>query len=100
MAATSNGKCSTSSPNFKPFPEKWDLESLTEHIIVHYRWIFVMFLLPVSLCYDIYHFVRSYVVFQMNTAPSQHVEKVKSVQKQVQARIYEIVRLTYLTCQV
>ena len=92
MAATSNGisngKCSTSSPNFKPLPEKWDLESLTEHIIVHYRWIFVMFLLPVSLCYDIYHFVRSYIVFQMNTAPSQHVEKVKSVQKQVQARIY------------
>jgi len=84
MAATSNGKCSTSIPNFKPLPEKWDLESLTEHIIVHYRWIFVMFLLPVSLCYDIYHFVRSYVVFQMNSAPSQHVEKVKSVQKQVQ----------------
>ena len=44
-----------------------------------------MFLLPVSLCYDIYHAVRSYVVFQMNTAPTQHLEKVKNVQRQVQA---------------
>ena len=72
--------------SFKLLPDKWDMESVTEHIIIHYRWIFVMFLLPVSLLYDIYHAVRSYVVFQMNTAPKQHLEKVRNVQKQVQVR--------------
>jgi len=79
MSTSAGSRCS----NFKLLPEKWDLESVTEHVIIHYRWIFVMFLLPVSLCYDIYHAVRSYVVFQMNTAPTEHLEKVRNVQKQV-----------------
>jgi len=43
---------------FKFFPDKWDLDSIVEHVIVHYRWVFVMFLLPVSLAFDIYHAVR------------------------------------------
>ena len=71
------------SPTFKPFPDKWDLESLTEHIIIHYRWVFVMFLLPVSLIYDIYIAVRSFVIFKLNSAPKQHLEKVRKVQGQV-----------------
>ena len=72
-----------SSPKFKPLPEKWDLDSVTEHVIIHYRWIFVMFLLPLSLFYDIYSAVRSYVIFKLNSAPSQHLEKVRKVQSQV-----------------
>ena len=56
---------------------------MTEHIIIHYRWVFVMFLLPVSLLYDIFFAVRSYIVFKMNSAPSKHLEKVKEVQRQV-----------------
>ena len=74
---------SGSSPSFKPFPDKWDMDSITEHVIIHYRWVFVMFLLPVSLCYDIYSALRSYIVFKMNSAPTKHLEKVKEVQRQV-----------------
>ena len=72
-----------SGQSFKFFPDKWTQEAITEHIIIHYRWVFVMFLLPVSLCYDIYSAIRSYVVFKLNSAPSKHAEKVRHVQKQV-----------------
>jgi len=72
-----------SSPTFKAFPDHWDMESITEHVIIHYRWVFVMFLLPISLCYDIYSAVRNYVVFTMSSAPTKHLEKVKDVQRQV-----------------
>ncbi len=51
-------KMSKHNPTFKPFPDKWDMETITEHVIVHYRWVFVMFLLPLSLCYDIYMALR------------------------------------------
>lgn len=71
------------SPTFKAFPDHWDMESITEHVIIHYRWVFVMFLLPISLCYDIYSAVRNYVVFTMSSAPTKHLEKVKDVQRQV-----------------
>ena len=37
---------------------KMDFDALVEHIIVHYRWVFVMFLLPVSFLYDIYFYTR------------------------------------------
>ena len=42
-----------------------------------------MFLLPLSLFYDIYSAVRSYIIFKLNSAPSQHLEKVRKVQSQV-----------------
>ena len=56
---------------------------MIEHILIHYRWVLVMFLLPISLFYDIYSAVRSYIVFKMNSAPKKHAEKVKRVQRQV-----------------
>lgn len=71
------------SPNFKLLPEKWDYETVTEHVMIHYRWVFVMFLLPLSLCYDVYMAVRSHIIFKMNSAPTKHLQKVKDVQKQV-----------------
>ena len=71
------------SVEFKAFPDRWDWDSVVEHVIVHYRWVFVMFLLPVSLVYDIYHAVRSYVIFKLNSAPKQHKQKVSYVQSQV-----------------
>lgn len=71
------------SVEFKAFPDRWDWDSILEHVIVHYRWVFVMFLLPVSLVYDIYHAVRSYVIFKLNSAPKQHKQKVGYVQSQV-----------------
>ena len=76
----------TSSPEkFKAFPDKWDFDSVMEHVIINYRWIFVLFLLPVSFCYDVYHAVRSIIVFQLNTAPTKHQQKVQNVQAQVKA---------------
>ena len=72
-----------SGQEFKFFPDQWTQQAVMEHIIIHYRWVFVMFLLPISLCYDIYSAARSYIVFKLNSAPSKHVEKVKYVQKQV-----------------
>ena len=72
-----------SGQEFKFFPDQWTQQAVMEHIIIHYRWVFVMFLLPISLCYDIYSAARSYIVFKLNSAPSKHVEKVKHVQKQV-----------------
>ncbi len=55
-----------------------------EHILIHYRWIFVcLFLLPLSVSYDIYIYLRAWIVFKMNSAPHKHDEKVKEVQRQV-----------------
>ncbi len=60
-----------------------------EHILIHYRWIFVcLFLLPLSLTYDFYMFVRSWLVFKFNSAPNKHDEKVKSVQAQVRTIVF------------
>ena len=63
----------------------WNMDSITEYIIINYRWVFVMFLLPVSLCYDIFYAVRSFVIFKLNSAPKKHLEKVRDVQNQVKA---------------
>ena len=65
--------------------QNWNMDSIMEHIIINYRWVFVMFLLPVSLCYDMFYAVRSFVIFTLNSAPKKHLEKVKDVQNQVKA---------------
>ncbi|XP_022101668.1 delta(24)-sterol reductase-like [Acanthaster planci] len=55
-----------------------------EYTIIHQRWIFVcLFLLPLSLVYDVFSFVRNWIVFQMNTAPQKHDERVRDIQRQV-----------------
>lgn len=55
-----------------------------EYIIKHYRWVFVcLFLMPISVVYDVYMFIRNWIVFKLNSAPKQHVNKVKHVQQQV-----------------
>lgn len=56
---------------------------ILEHVIVHYRWVFVMFLLPVSLVYDIFFYARNLLIFRLKSAPKKHVEKVAKVQAQV-----------------
>lgn len=68
---------------FKLLPDKWDKDSITEHIIIHYRWVFVMFLLPLSLAYDIYFYTRSSIIFWMSSAPKNHAKKVADIQRQV-----------------
>ena len=55
-----------------------------EYIIKHYRWVFViLFLLPMSVVFDAYMYIRNWVVFKMNSAPKLHDARVKHVQKQV-----------------
>lgn len=59
-------------------------ESLTEYILVEYRWVIVITaLLPLSLGWKVWSILRNYVVFKMNSAPKMHDKKVKGVQKQV-----------------
>lgn len=55
-----------------------------EYIIKNYRWVFVcLFLLPLSVVYDVVMYVRNWIVFKLNSAPKQHGNKVKKVQAQV-----------------
>lgn len=57
-----------------------------EYVIVHYRWLFVcIFLLPLSVVYDVVMYVRAWLTFKLNSAPKQHDQKVKYVQQQVLA---------------
>jgi Delta24-sterol reductase len=57
-----------------------------EYILIHYRWIFVVFfLMPLSLMYDLYYYFRNWVVFRLNSAPHKHDERVADVQRQVKA---------------
>ena len=51
--------------------------------IVRQRWLFAIFLLPISFFYDIFWFLRSKFVLWMGSAPSKHKERVLKVQKQV-----------------
>uniref|UniRef100_A0A9L0RPH1 Delta(24)-sterol reductase n=1 Tax=Equus caballus TaxID=9796 RepID=A0A9L0RPH1_HORSE len=55
-----------------------------EFVIIHQRWVFVcLFLLPLSLIFDIYYYVRAWVVFKLNSAPRLHEQRVRNIQKQV-----------------
>lgn len=78
------------------------VDAIVEHILIHYRWIFVIFLLPVSLVYDALLYVRSWVVFQLSSAPSKHAAKVQNVSKQVRdfdfTRSREVGLLRVLLC--
>ncbi|OXU25603.1 hypothetical protein TSAR_013696 [Trichomalopsis sarcophagae] len=55
-----------------------------EHVLIHYRWLFVVFfLLPISVVYEVFIFARNWLVFKLNTAPLQHDKRVRDVQRQV-----------------
>ncbi|XP_006005558.1 delta(24)-sterol reductase [Latimeria chalumnae] len=55
-----------------------------EYVIIHQRWIFVcLFLLPLSVIFDIYYYLRAWIVFQMCSAPKLHDQRVKDIQRQV-----------------
>lgn len=63
-----------------------------EFVLIHQRWVFVcLFLLPLSLIFDIYYYVRAWVVFKLSSAPRLHEQRVRDIQKQVSscgARLY------------
>lgn len=55
-----------------------------EFVLIHQRWVFVcLFLLPLSLIFDIYYYVRAWVVFKLSSAPRLHGQRVRDIQKQV-----------------
>ncbi|XP_069088714.1 delta(24)-sterol reductase [Pleurodeles waltl] len=55
-----------------------------EYVLVHHRWIFVcLFLLPLSVIFDIYYYLRAWLVFKMCSAPKLHDERVRGIQAQV-----------------
>lgn len=59
-------------------------QDITEYILINYRWVFVcLFLLPASFIFDIWMYLRNWIVFKISSAPRQHQSKVKFVQKQV-----------------
>ncbi|CAB3233134.1 unnamed protein product [Arctia plantaginis] len=61
-----------------------ETESLTEYILVEYRWVVVItVLLPLSLLWKIWSTFRNYVVFKLSSAPKMHEKKVSYVQKQI-----------------
>lgn len=63
-------------------------ETLLEILLIDHRWIIVCFLLlPMSFVYNLYFYVRSAIIFYLNSAPAAHDEKVRKVQQQV---IYDV----------
>lgn len=58
-------------------------QAVLEHILIHYRWVIVILLLPVSVVYDALLYVRTWVVFQLSSAPNKHAAKVQRVANQV-----------------
>ena len=55
-----------------------------EYILIHYRWLFVItFLLPASVIFDVFLYIRSWIVFKLHSAPEKHNARVQEVQKQV-----------------
>lgn len=59
-------------------------QSLFEYFVVNYRWVFVcFFLLPASVFYDLYFYLRNWLIFKLSSAPHQHGVKVANIQRQV-----------------
>ena len=86
-------------PTFKLFPEKWDFETVLglyeyemmkilakyltniitlDHIITHYRLLFVLLLLPISFLYDLWFDLRQYHKQYENDT----VEQINNFQKE------------------
>lgn len=59
-------------------------ETLMEIILIDHRWIIVcFFLLPMSFLYNLYFYVRNAIIFHLNSAPSAHDDKVRTIQRRV-----------------
>lgn len=55
-----------------------------DYVIIHQRWIFVcLFLLPLSVIFDVYYYVRAWMIFKMCSAPKLHDQRVRDIQRQV-----------------
>ncbi|XP_031567980.1 delta(24)-sterol reductase-like [Actinia tenebrosa] len=55
-----------------------------EYIIIQQRWIFVcLFLLPLSVVYEVVMHMRNWLAFKLYSSPQRHQQRVKKVQEQV-----------------
>lgn len=55
-----------------------------EYVIIKQRWIFVcLFLLPLSVLYEIFLSIRNWLAFKYYSSPQRHDQRVKYVQQQV-----------------
>lgn len=55
-----------------------------EAVLVHHRWVFVcLFLLPLSILFDVYYQLRAWAVWRLHSAPRQHAQRVRHIQAQV-----------------
>ncbi|XP_067893059.1 delta(24)-sterol reductase [Heterodontus francisci] len=62
----------------------WVRRKGVEYVIIHHRWVFVcLFLLPLSVVFDVYYYLRAWLVFKMCSAPKQHDQRVRDIQRQV-----------------
>lgn len=60
------------------------VDKLVEHLLLHYRWFFVVFfLLPISVLYEIYNFISKWLIRKLNKASRNHARRVRDVQRQV-----------------
>ncbi|KAL4656040.1 delta(24)-sterol reductase-like [Arapaima gigas] len=55
-----------------------------DYVLVHQRWVFVcLFLLPLSLLFDLYYSLRAWLIFRLCSAPRLHEQRVRDIQRQV-----------------
>lgn len=50
----------------------------------HRGWFVIVFVLPISLLFDIFFYVRSIVIMKLFSAPKLHEARVKDIQKQIE----------------
>lgn len=59
-------------------------DTFFEILLINHRWIIVcLFLLPASFFYNLWYYVRNFIIFKLNSAPKAHDKKVRQIQKQV-----------------
>ena len=72
------------SGNTKLLPKQLDNLSAFERLLVDYRWLFVLvFLIPLSLLFNLYLHVRQAIVHYLMSAPHRHAEKVARIRDEV-----------------
>lgn len=63
---------------------------LFEYILTNYRGVFAtIFLLPISVAYNVYLSLRNKISFAFHSAPAKHDERVEGIQKQIEQWIQE-----------
>ena len=53
------------------------------YIVQHHMWLPAMVILPISLIYDFFEYIRVKIAFVVGNGKKKHVEKVAYVQSQV-----------------